>query len=151
MNHALSNLGRNLVAGLRLALFMPVTRLAFRIDLGQLLLLFVASAAIDVATDWIRFGLDARFSWLGTGGELFTMSVLLLSAAAQAILFRQRALALAIPVLALAAYPALVETCLRYLRDGEAREKIAQRGFEIFSRRDQAAALSNAIQGLYQS
>jgi Peptidase C13 family len=107
MNHALSALGRNLVAGLRLAFFMPVTRLAFRIDLGQLLVLFVASAAIDIATDWIRFGLDARFSWLGAGGELYTISVLLLSAAAQALLFRQRALALAIPVLALAAYPAI--------------------------------------------
>ena len=50
MTHALTDLRRNLVAGLRLALFMPVTRLAFRIDLTQLLLLFVASAAIDIAT-----------------------------------------------------------------------------------------------------
>ncbi len=105
MNHALSSLGRNFVAGLRLALFLRVTRLAFRIDLGQLLLLFVASAAIDVATDWVRSGPDAWFSWFGTGGELFAMGILLLSAAAQALLFRQRTLALAIPVLALAAYP----------------------------------------------
>jgi hypothetical protein len=105
MNHALSSLGRNFAAGLRLALFLRVTRLAFRIDLGQLLLLFVASAAIDVATDWLRSGPDTWFSWFGAGGELFSMGVLLLSAAAQALLFRQRTLALAIPVLALAAYP----------------------------------------------
>lgn len=105
MTHALTDLRRNLIAGLRLALFMPVTRLAFRIDLAQLLLLFVASAAIDIATDWVRFQPDARFSLLGAGGEFFTMSVLLLAAAAQSLLFRQRSLALAIPVLALAAYP----------------------------------------------
>jgi len=95
MTHALDGLRRNLMAGLRLALFMPVTRLAFRIDLAQLLLLFVLSAAIDVATDWVRFQPDASFSLLGAGGEFFTVSVLVLAAAAQALLFRQRALALA--------------------------------------------------------
>ena len=105
MTHALDDLRRNLMAGLRLALFMPVTRLAFRIDLAQLLLLFVLSAAIDIATDWVRFQPDASFSLLGAGGEFFTMSVLVLAAAAQALLFRQGSLALAIPVLALAAYP----------------------------------------------
>ena len=84
---------------------MPVTRLAFRIDLVQLLLLFVVSAAIDVGTDWIRFGPDARFSWLGAGGEVYTTGVMLLSAAALSLLFRQHELALAIPVLALASYP----------------------------------------------
>ena len=105
MSHALADLGRNLKAGLRLALFMPVTRLAFRIDLGQLLLLLVFSAAIDIATDWIHLGPDAQFSWFGAGGELFTIGVLLVVAIAQALMFRQRALVLAVPVLALAAYP----------------------------------------------
>src|SRR5437660_6298633 len=107
MSHALTDLGRNLAAGLRLALLMPVTRLAFRIDLVQLLRLFVASAVIDIATEWIRLQPDARFSFLGAGGEIFIMSVLLLSAALQAVVFRQRALALAIPVMVLAAYPAI--------------------------------------------
>src|SRR5215471_10048375 len=106
MRHALNNLGRNLLAGFRLAFFLPVTRLAFRIDLVQLLLLFVASAVLDIVTEWIRLRPDARFSYLGAGGEIFIMSVLLLSAALQAILFRQRALALALPVMVLAAYPA---------------------------------------------
>ena len=95
MSHALADLGRNLRAGLRLALFMPVTRLAFRIDLGQLLLLFAFSSALDIATDWIHLGPDARFSWQGAGGELFTIGVLLVAAAAQALMFRQRALVLA--------------------------------------------------------
>lgn len=105
MSHAIADLGRNLRAGLRLALFMPVTRLAFRIDLEQLLLLFAFSTALDIATDWIHLGHDARFSWQGAGGELFTIGVLLVVAAAQALMFRQRALMLAVPVLALAAYP----------------------------------------------
>lgn len=105
MIHAIAQLGRNLKAGVRLALFMPVTRLAFRIDLAQLLLLLVFSTAIDIATDWIHLGPDVRFSWFGAGGELFTIGVLLVVAAAQALMFRQRALALAVPVLALASYP----------------------------------------------
>jgi hypothetical protein len=105
MKHALADLGRNLSAGLRLALFMPVTRLAFRIDVGPLLLLFAFSVAIDVATDWIRFAPAPRFSWAGAGGEMFTLGALLLAAIAQALLFRDRTLVLAVPALALAAYP----------------------------------------------
>ena len=124
MTHALKNLGRNLLAGLRLAFFLPVNRLAFRIDLVQLLLLFVASAGLDIATEWIRLQPDARFSYLGAGGEIFIMSVLLLSAALQAILFRQRALALAIPVMVLAAYPAipLIHLVVEFVRAFDVRE-----------------------------
>jgi hypothetical protein len=105
MIHELAQLGRNLVAGLKLALFLPVSRLAFRIDAAQLLLLFSVSAIIDVGTDWIRFGPEARFSWQGAGAEFFTVGLLLLVAAVQGLVFRQRALLLAVPVLALAAYP----------------------------------------------
>jgi len=104
---ALRNLGRNLVAGFRLALFMPVTRLAFRIDFVQLLLLFVASAAIDVLVDRIQVGEDAQFTWFGAGGELFTAGLLLLTAILQALVFRVRAVALAVPVLAFASYPVI--------------------------------------------
>ena len=130
MSHALTDLGRNLAAGLRLALLMPVTRLAFRIDLVQLLLLFVASAVIDIATEWIRLQPDARFSFLGAGGEIFIMSVLLLSAALQATVFRQRALALAIPVMVLAAYPAipLVHMALQMVLAFRAREGSCRSG-----------------------
>jgi Peptidase C13 family len=107
MMRDLTNLGCNLGAGFRLAMFVPVSRLAFRIDLAQLLLLFVASALIDVATDWIRFGPDATFSWFGAGGELIAAGLLLLTAALQALVFRKRSLALAIPVLALASFPVI--------------------------------------------
>ena len=81
-----------------------MTRFDF-VSIVQLLPLFVFSIAVDIATDWIHLGPDARFSWTGAGGELFTIGVLLVVAAAQALMFRQRALVLAVPVLALAAYP----------------------------------------------
>ena len=47
VRHSLANLLRNLRAGLRLAAFLRVERLQFRIDLPQLLLLF--------AVVWVRF------------------------------------------------------------------------------------------------
>ena len=105
MRYILASLVRNLVAGLRLALFMPVTRLAFRIDLAQLLLLFVLSAAIDVGGDWLRTGPAREFSLFGAGTELYSGALLLLVSAVLALVFRQRALALAVPVIALAAVP----------------------------------------------
>ena len=105
MTHEFAKLRRNLGAGCRLALFLRVPRLAFRIDLAQLLLLFVVSALLDVGADWIRYGPDAQFSWSGATGEFVTMGLLLLCAAVLALAFRQHALALAIPVLVLSAYP----------------------------------------------
>jgi hypothetical protein len=51
MSHELAKLRRNLAAGCRLALFLAVRRLAFRIDLAQLLLLFAVSALLDVGVD----------------------------------------------------------------------------------------------------
>jgi hypothetical protein len=105
MRLALISLVRNLVAGLKLALFLPVTRLAFRIDLPQLLLLFVVSAAIDVAGDWLRTGEGREFSLFGAGTELYSGALLLLVSAILALAFRQRALVLAIPVLVLASVP----------------------------------------------
>jgi len=105
MRHALTSLARNLVAGLRLALFLPVTRLAFRIDLAQLVLLFVFSALIDVGGDWLRTGDDREFSFLGFGTELYSGALLLLVSAILALVWRQRTLALAIPVIAMASVP----------------------------------------------
>jgi hypothetical protein len=105
MRLALTSLARNLVAGLRLALFLPVARLAFRIDLLQLVLLFVLSAAIDVAGDWLRTGDDREFSLLGFGTELYSGALLLLASAVLALVWRQRALALAVPVIVMASVP----------------------------------------------
>ena len=105
--HHISNLFRNLVAGLRLAAFLPVSRLAFRIDLAQLLLLLAVSTLIDVAVDWARFGADGYFSWFGLGNEFFGAGLLLVTAVLLALAFGQSALVLAVPVVVLAAFPLL--------------------------------------------
>jgi len=107
MRHQLANLGRNLVAGLRLVLFLPVARLAFRIDLVQLLLLFAVSALLDLGVDWVRYGVEGQFSWLGLGNEFFGAGVLLLSAALIGLAFRQTSIVLALPVLVLSGFPLL--------------------------------------------
>ena len=79
MRHQLANLGRNLRAGLRLALFLPVTRLAFRIDLAQLLLLFALSARRRHRRRLGPVGADGYFSWLGARQrDLFGAGLLLL-------------------------------------------------------------------------
>ncbi len=105
MRYVLGSLLRNLRAGLRLAFFLPVDRLAFRIDLPQLLLLFALSAAIDVVGDWFRASPPQVFALEGAGPELYAGALLLLCSAIVAIVNRQRPLALAVPVLVLASLP----------------------------------------------
>lgn len=101
------SLARNLAAGLRLALFLPVRRLAFRADVPQLLALLVVSALVDIAADAMRYGGSGVFSWYGLGSEVGSGGILLLSAAVLALVHRDRSLTLAIPVIALAAFPLL--------------------------------------------
>src|SRR5436190_5182552 len=103
--HHLANLARNLATGLRLVLFLPVSRLAFRIDQVQLLLLLILSALLDLGIDWARYGGNGEFSWFGLGNEFFGAGILLVTAALLALAFRDSALVLALPVLVLAAFP----------------------------------------------
>jgi hypothetical protein len=107
MRRTFTDLARNLAAGLRLALYLPVSRLAFRIDLAQLLLLLVVSAVIDLGVDWFRYGTDGYFTWFGLGNEIFGAGVLLITAAVLALAFGQRAFVLALPVLLLSGFPLL--------------------------------------------
>jgi hypothetical protein len=108
MRNELAKLARNLTAGLRLALFLRVARLSFRVDVAQLLILFALSALLDVGADWVRYGPDAHFSWLGAGNELFSGALMMLTSALLALALRQPHLAVTIPVLALSAYPLLL-------------------------------------------
>ena len=62
MNHQLRNLGRNLSAGLRLAVFRPVSILDFRIGIAEVLLLLAVSAILDFTGDWLRYGGDDHWS-----------------------------------------------------------------------------------------
>ena len=71
LRYFFSSLGRNLVAGLRTSFFLPVSRLAFRVDLAQLVALFVISALLDLLRDWLRTDSDRVFSLLGAGTELY--------------------------------------------------------------------------------
>jgi len=107
MGYVLANFLRNLGAGGRLACFLRIDRFAFRIDLAQLLLLFALSAAIDIIGDWFRAAEPREFSLLGAGPELYAAGLLLLTAALIALLNRQRHVALALPVIALASLPAM--------------------------------------------
>ena len=105
MRYAIGSLLRNLGAGARLASFRRVDALAFRIDVPQLLLLFVLSALIDVAGDWFRAAEPRAFSSLGAGPELYSAGLLLLGSAVIALINRQRHVVLALPVIAMASLP----------------------------------------------
>lgn len=107
MGHALVNFFRNLRAGARLACFARVGVLDFRIDLAQALLLFLLSAAIDIAGDWLRTPAPREFLIAGAGTELYSGALLVLGAAIVAISVRQRQAALAIVVLVFASVPLL--------------------------------------------
>ena len=107
MRSAIHALGRNLAAGLRLAFFMPVERVAFRISPLQLLLIVIVSAAIDVDADWVRAAHEARFSILGLHAEIFALGLLALTSAILAILRRDNDLYLALPIVVLASLPAI--------------------------------------------
>jgi len=98
-------LGRNLAAGLRLALFMPVERASFRISAAQLILVVILSAAIDVDADWVRVTGEARFSILGLHGEIFALGLLALTSALIANLRRDAEVYLALPIVVLASFP----------------------------------------------
>jgi len=105
MRHQLAQLGRNLRAGARIAFLLPVRKLQFRFGLSELLVLFLLSAVLDFANDWLRYGPNAYVSLYGAGSELFSAALLLLFAALIALACRQRDLAASLPVIVLAALP----------------------------------------------
>lgn len=100
-------LSADLAAGLKLALFLPVRRIAFRAGLPELLSLFVVSALVQIGADAMRYGENATFSWYGLGNEVFSGGLLLLTSSVLALFNRDRALATAIPVVVLASFPVL--------------------------------------------
>ena len=107
MRYFFASLGRNLLAGLRTALFLPVPRLSFRVDAAQLLALFVVSALIDLGRDWLRTDSDRVFSLLGAGTEFYSGGFLLFLVAILALLYRQRGMLLRLLLIVLAASPIL--------------------------------------------
>lgn len=105
MPAALRGLLANLAAGLRLALGLPVTRTAFRVDAAQLVLLVVVSALVDAGIDWLRQGPGVMLDASAVGGELAGFATLMLAAALLAWAARDAALVVALPVVVFASMP----------------------------------------------
>jgi peptidase C13-like protein len=101
------DLARNLKSGLRLAFGLPVSMLAFRISVRQLLLLVLLGVVIGAANDYLRAGPHPIFSLHAIVYEGFDAALLLLIAAILSAAFGQPHLKLALPVIVLASDPAL--------------------------------------------
>ena len=96
------DLGRNLLSGGLMVFGQRATRLSFRVNVPQLIALFVVSALLDIALDFVRQGGGAVFTSYGLVGEAFYGAILMVFAALLALAFRQPAYALALPVVLLA-------------------------------------------------
>lgn len=105
--YALVSLARNLLAGLRLAFLMPVRGLDFRVDVLQLLLITLISAVIDVGTDYVRAGPGASFALSGLYGEVYAFGLLLITSVIIAVATRRPAMLISVPLIVLAAFPAI--------------------------------------------
>jgi hypothetical protein len=107
MRHALANLLRNVVAGARLAVGLPVSLLSFRIGVGALLALLALDIALDIALGRIAAGANAQFAAWALPNVVLYMAAFLAAAAIIAIALEQPPLFLTIAVVAFAASPVL--------------------------------------------
>jgi len=98
---------RNLQSGLRLAFGLPVSLLAFRVSVRQLLLLLCIGVLIGMTNDYVRAGEHPALSLHAIVYEGFEAAALLLMAAVLSAAVRQPHLRLALPVIVLASDPAL--------------------------------------------
>jgi Peptidase C13 family len=101
------DLGRNLKSGLRLAFALPVSLLAFRASVRQLIVLGALSILIGAMVDYVHAGPHPLLSPHAIVYEGFSAVVLLLIAAVLSAAFRQPHLKLALPVIVLASEPVL--------------------------------------------
>jgi len=98
---------RNIGSGLRVALGLPTSLLAFRISVRQLFLVFVFNVAIGAAIDYVRAGPESVLATYAVVYEGFMGAVLLLMGALLSAACRQPHLKLAVPVIVLASEPVL--------------------------------------------
>jgi len=103
----LVDIGRNLVAGLRLAFGLPVSLLSFRVSVRQLLLLLALGVLVGATNDYVRADPQPLLSVHAIVFEGFDAALLLLIGAALAAAYRQPHLRLALPVIVAASDPAL--------------------------------------------
>lgn len=96
----LTALLRNLAGGTRVALFLPVTRLAFRVDGLQFALLAFAGWGLGLAVDYVRTGAPegAQFNFAHPGREALLVLLLLAVGGILARLWKDPGVALGVPV-----------------------------------------------------
>ena len=103
MRYFFGSLAHNLAAGVRLAALVPaVPRASFRFELAQLVTLVIASALIDIGSDWLGIGPGAKFDLDGLQGELYALGLLVFTTALLAALWRDAKLYIALPVMVFA-------------------------------------------------
>src|SRR5689334_5576425 len=98
MTYFIAALARNLGAGARVALPVPVGRTAFRFDLWQWVAIVVVSALVDIALDALRAKPGTEFSIAGVDGELYALGLLMLTSGLLGALFRDFELFLSLPI-----------------------------------------------------
>src|SRR5712671_8024523 len=99
------DLGRNLLAGTRLALFLPVRALDFRISIGQYVALVFASLGIWLAGGMLRAGFPGTVDFGALTVALAEIPLVLGACLIAARLFREAQLAVAFAVLLAAMDP----------------------------------------------
>ncbi len=101
----LRGLARNLAAGLRLALFLPVSRYAFRVSPGDFALLCAFNLLVWLAAGMLRAGFPGHVDFGALPVALAEIPLLLLATAVIAHWYRRRelVLGLALPLIAPAA------------------------------------------------
>jgi len=99
------DLGRNLIAGTRLALFLPVRALDFRISIGQYVALVFASLAFWLAGGMLRAGFPGTVDFGALTAALAEIPLLLGTCLLAARVFREAQLAVAFAVLLVATDP----------------------------------------------
>jgi hypothetical protein len=114
----LRGLGRNVVAGLRVALFLPVRRLDFRIDIPSLVLLIAIDVAFVFASDYIVTPPPVTIGYYGVANLGFVTLLIVIAALALGGAFRQPSFALAFLVISTAGSlaPDLLALCLQFFQ-----------------------------------
>ncbi len=121
-------LAKNLLAGLRLALFLPVRALDFRVSVGQFVALVVSCLALWLAVGVVRQGFPGTFDLGALTAALAAIPLLLCACMVGALVFRDARLATAFAVVFVAGAPAflVVGTAFDLLSGFEAFEPYAR-------------------------
>jgi peptidase C13-like protein len=127
-------LAKNLLAGLRLALFLPVRSLDFRISAGQLVALGTTCLALWLALGVVRQGFPGAIDLRALTAALAAIPLLLCACIAGALVFREARLAAAFAVVFVAGVPTFLVagSALDFLYDLDAFASYAGAADRVF-------------------